>query len=509
MSEGSTGRWVGATWWLVGLWLVARLAYLRWACPYELFGDEANFWEWTRYPALSYYSAGPGMMWLLWPWVKLLGDHEWVVRIPAALSIAATALLLAGLARELTVTEEHPRGDARVGFAAAAACLLMPGFHLWSQIMTYDGPYTALWVAAAWAGWRALERRRIGDWALVGLALGAGLLLKYTAVLLVPGLVGYAWLWRRDRLRPVGLVTATGVMALCALPIIAWNAQHGWHLLTYLGAHINAPHSTGHTDRANPLWMPEFVVAQVLLAGPPLAALMIWGALRAARKRHEDIWTWRGMAFALWCGAPPLVFFLAVTPFAHAQANWALPGLAPPLIPAAWLVVRAWDERPVRRLGWGVAVWGLACAWLVSLPQVTARLPLVGRAVPMERFTGHSRLAREVEGAMEELRRETGREPFIVGSNYDKASLLAFYVRGHPRTYAAASYLGWRQNSYDFWPETDLRDPGLRGRPVVLVGGEEDGWLDGFALEGLRWGPSRGEVYVATGYAGLRQDKTR
>jgi 4-amino-4-deoxy-L-arabinose transferase-like glycosyltransferase len=477
-------RYARVTLWLVLGWLALRVLYLRLWCPYELFGDEANFWEWTRHPALSYYSAGPGMLWLLWPFVRLLGPHEWALRLPAALSTAATALLLAGFARDVV-----GRDGARAGLVAAAACLLMPGYHLWSQIMTYDAPYTALWVAASWVGWRLLGRPGRGGaglWALLGLCLGAGFLLKYATVLLIPALLGFAWLWRRHRapLLPGALVAAL-VFAVCALPVVIWNARHGWHILTYLGAHLNAPGTHSHSGTYNPTWTPEFIGAQVLLAGLPGTALIIWSLVAAARLRRSEPETWRGLAFALWCGATPLLFFLAVTAFTRSQANWALPGFAPLLVPLAWLVVRGWERAAVRHLWWGYVAYGVLLAGLVSLPQVAARLPGVGHLVPTQRFAGHSRLAAQVEGQMRALRAETGHEAFIVGSNYDQASLMAFYVAGHPATYAAASYLGWRKNSYDFWPEADLASPALRGRPAIMLGGEPGKWRAAFRF--ARW----------------------
>jgi hypothetical protein len=290
------------------------------------------------------------------------------------------------------------------------------------------------------------------------------------------------------------------VLALCALPVLIWNAGHGWHLLTYLGAHLNAPGTPSHSGGYNPTWTPEFLGAQVLLAGLPGTALIAWGLVVGARLRRAEPEAWRGLAFATWCGAPPLLFFLAVTAFTRSQANWALPGFAPLLVPAAWLVVRQWDRAAVRRLWWGYVGYGVFCAGLVSLPQVTAKLPGVGHLVPVQRFAGHSRQAAEVETQMRALRAETGREAFIVGSNYDQASLMAFYVQGHPATYAAASYLGWRQNSYDFWPEADLAAPGLRGRPAIMLGGKPEKWRTAFRFS--RWREVRAGMLVGYDYGG-------
>ena len=38
--------------------LLVRVIYLIWLCPWELVEDEAQYWDWSRHFALSYYSKG-------------------------------------------------------------------------------------------------------------------------------------------------------------------------------------------------------------------------------------------------------------------------------------------------------------------------------------------------------------------------------------------------------------------------------------------------------------------
>src|SRR5438876_1125406 len=77
--------------------VLARVVYNVWLSPYELVPDEAQYWDWSRHLASSYYSKGPGIAWLIALATHTLGNAEWAIRVPAALSFAAVTLALAWL----------------------------------------------------------------------------------------------------------------------------------------------------------------------------------------------------------------------------------------------------------------------------------------------------------------------------------------------------------------------------------------------------------------------------
>lgn len=83
------------------------------------------------------------------------------------------------------------------------------------------------------------------------------------------------------------------------------------------------------------------------------------------------------------------------------------------------------------------------------------------------------------------MRAETGEEPVYMAIHYGRASLLAFYLPGRPRVFAAQSLFGGRKTQYDLWPETNLLNDATRaalvGRPGVLMGGEVAMWSELFA----------------------------
>lgn len=540
----------------VGVTLL-RLAYLLWFCPYTLVEDEAHYWEWSRRLEWSYYSKGPGVAWViaastrLFEWLGL-GLSEAAVRTPAALAGGVLLLAVAGLAGAAG-------GGARARFIAAAAVLLAPVFWFGSLLMTIDVPYAACWGLAAWCCWLALRRGSRWAWVGMGAALGAGFLFKYTILLLTPALALYA-LAARDRLRFAprwGAWAGAGLaaFALGLLPVMIWNTQHDWPTVRHLLGHLSLeggdvkvwPEDRGWNY--SPLWTLELIATQFALIGPVLI-VALWAAHRAWRLRRENPEAWTDRLFLILCPLPIFIFYLAVSFIAEPEGNWPLAGHITLLALAGWGAAQAVDEwkarvaqwralptpRPWRgfitrrpdtvpRLAWrcGLIVGVIVAVLSLRADLVAASAPMrlvesiLKRAgavpadrplVPLGRLMGARTMAADADRLMRETSDASGQQAFIVAQQYGRASLLAFYMPGHPTVYCSSSRSDGRRTQYDLWPETSLDDPALVGRPAVLVGGREEEWEPAFAEVRLH-GQLRGETkknrqtFIGLGYRGF------
>ncbi len=493
---------------IVGV-LIVRLVYLRWFCPYTLIEDEAHYWEWSRRLAMSYYTKGPGVAWTIALFTRLFGDTEFGVRFGAPVASAAGSLLVGTLARGVW-------NDGRIAFFAAACFMLAPLFQVLGLTMTIDGPYVACWAAAMCGAWCALGRGRWWGWPVFGVALGLGILYKYTILLCLPGVLAFVILRRRElprgALAPGALLAGAALLVLGVSPIVLWNTQEGWptvhHLLGHLGvAGGDMPVTQGkggwHYD---PRWTLSLVGTQVGMMGPALL-LGVHGAWRAIRRRRESD-TWAGELFLISCSAPILVFYLLVSLVAEPEGNWPMAGYITLLPLGARSVVqemplweaklRAWRALPrprpregfvVRRpetyvqvLWYATVILGVIVALGVPRLDLLAKTPLVGRYIPLHRFMGADRMAANVSRLLDDLRQETGLEPVVMAQHYGRASQMAFYLPGKPVVYCTTSlFADGRPTQYDYWAQTDLRRVrGLEGRPAVVIGATREDWLAGF-----------------------------
>ena len=411
--------------------LVAALTVFRlWFCTsFELVGDEAYYWLWSKHLDMSYFSKGPGVAWTIALGTRLFGDTALGVRFWSVVLGAGTSLGMFWLARTLF--------SARAGFWTVVIGNLTPLFLAGSVLMTIDPLSVFFWIAAALAFWKAKDDG-FEYWALAGLFIGLGMLCKYTNVAEIPSFALFC-LWSpayRRRLREPGFWIMLAVALACLAPPILWNQQRGW---------ITVKHLADRGDLDQPWrFMPgeflEFVGNQIGVLSPIVFAALVVALIcrQDIRDRFPDAWR-----FLLALFVPLLVFYAALSFNGADQANWTAPALASvlPLVAAVWidLVARSPKARYAARAG----------VWL-SVALVFAFHVLVWIRLPMERdclrrIRGSADLARQVADLQ-----QTKAGTFLIAANYQTASLLSFYEPQRPQTFLP--HTREIKNQFAFWP---------------------------------------------------------
>ncbi len=134
---------------------------------------DSGDWVTARLDGIAYLEKSPLKYWMIASAFKILGVHDWVARLPVALS----AVLLCWLAYRIGWWAFSRRAGLYAGLALAT-CV---GLFLFTRIQIPDVAVTATIALAMWAFLRALdpEEVRPGLWsAVMAAAIGTGLLLK-------------------------------------------------------------------------------------------------------------------------------------------------------------------------------------------------------------------------------------------------------------------------------------------------------------------------------------------
>lgn len=289
--------------------------------------DEAQYWDWSRHLQWGYWSKPPGIAALIAASTAMFGDTVLGVKLLSMLLWPLAAAVLAGMAWDMA-------GRAQAGQQAAlwSAALLLgtPAAGILGMAATTDAPLLLMWALCMACTWRALRSNdgpsALPWWALAGVAMGLGLLSKYTMAAL-----GATWAllfllhWRRHGL---GLVLAGTLALVVFAPNLWWNASHGWPTLGHTAEITVAAQTRGGGKLASVL---EFLVGQVLLIGP-IALLTVWWARRSKTQDTAapsmPVNTRPGPAgFALLCSVPLLLVALAQSYNARANMNWTVPAL--------------------------------------------------------------------------------------------------------------------------------------------------------------------------------------
>ncbi|MEX2212771.1 MAG: glycosyltransferase family 39 protein [Phycisphaeraceae bacterium] len=508
---------------------LARIIFIIWLNPFELSGDEAQYWDWSRRLDWSYYSKGPGVAWTIAPFTALFGHHDWAVRLPAVLWAAVATLAMARLTMDVAAARGGTqRQIERAGFFGALAFTFFVGYQFSSVAMTIDGPHMAWWIIACWAAFRAFHawhkgRTGTSAWLALGAAIGIGMLFKYTIAVLIVGIIAFMIVGRRSiRFRLGPALGALGVLLLCMSPVVIWNAQHDWITVKHLIGRMNLPGGDEVITNKNAAgfgfkWALRMLGDQLAILNITVIVFILAVRRRSAATANSGPPSSSGRfpAFTLMvCLALPiLLMYLGISFISKIQANWPLPGYATLLVLVAVVVSETTDRRAglVRwwrawvTLGLAIFLGSLALAPIIRSAPVTAlREANEGIDRAIERLTENSEAAARLQPVIEDLRRRTGKEPMVIAGHYMLTAQMAFYLPGQPVAYSGAAYLGSRESSYDYFEDTRLDNPALLGRPAVLYGGNLALWESKLEFERIDMNSQTHAIYAAVNYRGPR-----
>jgi 4-amino-4-deoxy-L-arabinose transferase-like glycosyltransferase len=444
----SEQRWLLFGYVLTATLLLIRLGYIA-SGTIELSPDEAYQWLWSKHLALSYFSKPPGIAYTQFFGTWLWGDTQFGVRFFSPVIAAILSLvMLRFMAREA---------------GARQACLLLliitsaPLMSVGSILMTIDPLLVLFWTLAIIMGWRAVQPSgTTGQWLLTGLAAGLGFLCKYSAAYLIICWALFFLLWppARIHLKKPGPYLALLIFAVCTLPVIIWNSQHGWITVHHVADNAGMS-STWHPTLR---YFFEFFFVEMLLLNPVFYVGALWAMVAFWKRRRENpLWLY------LFCmGAVVYWGHLAYSLHSRILPNWT----APAVVPMFCLMVIYWDARwrAARRVVKGWLIGGLVSGLIVVVMAHDTGLigkivgqPLPGDADPLRRVRGYEAAAACVEQARAKLAQE-GKPAFIICGHYGVTGEFTFYLpaaraalRTEPLVYCITS--DRPQNQLYFWPE--------------------------------------------------------
>ncbi len=475
--------------------MTAQVVFLTVGCDWDLSGDEAEFWTWSRRLDWSYFARGPLIAWLigLSTWVgRVLNPGSTVdtmpeVRIPAVLLGGLTAWGVFRLSMDVV---GRPR-------AALLAVLLMPAIPVLAiggVLITCDTPLVCCWTWAAVWCFRAWRDDRLMDWVAAGFIVAAGVLAKYS-MLALPASVGlFLLLDRRGRahlIKPGFWVMSVIGVILGLAPIVIWNANHHWVGLGQLADRV------GLSERS--VW--GSIVPLFAFLGGEIAALgIVWwfvgfNALISAGRRvvgaraeteAAAVGERSGLIYLLCLWGVIWSACFVASLLGETEANWMVPGYISLVVLSGVGLERIFLAGGFRPKAIVVAWSG--CVALISLLHHTEwTYPLAARFVPAPtkrwpaplrrfdptcRLRGHDDLARQVDLILAKLRAR-GEDPFVLTTTYALTATMEFQLAGQPETYCLSWNYGMTRdpvNQHDLWrpnPRLDLE--AFRGRTGVLI----------------------------------------
>ena len=277
--------------------------------------DESYTVATSRHPQLSTFDHPPAAWWIAWASSRLLAtESALALRLPFILLFCLTTWLMYRLTSFLF--------DDRSGFWAAATLNLAPVIAWTSGTWVVpDGPLNAALVGGAYAAALAVFGAPPTTalwWLVAGACGGLALLSKFHGVFLFAGVGLFLLTSHRHRrwLRSPWPYLGTVVAATIFLPVIVWNAQHGWVSFAF---QVGRPRPQG----IDLLGLLATLGGQALYLLPWLWLPLLACLGKTFRKGPVDDRHWFFGCLAI---GPIFVFAAVSLGGAHVLPHWAAPG---------------------------------------------------------------------------------------------------------------------------------------------------------------------------------------
>ena len=403
--------------------VIAVMTAIRgtYACLIDLRTDEAYYWTWSKQHVLSFLDHPPAVAWFISFGTAIFGDTNFGVRFAGILAMAISQLLLADIVRRVT----H---DVR----AVVIAILMPEAALYyGLLMAKVAPDVALIPFALALVWALVRLWESGDprwWLAAGAFAGFSLLAKFTAVMLLPAVLGFMLVpdWRRRWLKSPYPWLAALIAIVVFLPVLIWNAEHDWASFRFQLVRATAAHSLSLLTVGDFLGLQFGLVGIIMLPVVLSAAAMT--AWRGYRTR-EPVGILLSTSVLV-----PFLYFLGKSLTIRIGDTWPMffwpIGFAAAAINVTMLSKDGWSARMVRSsLAWTRAaiVSGIAIVVLVSLYYVASPWNFLRAGDPNGSEAGFDALAARVEADMKKVD-----ATWIAATDYRTYAMLHWHLKGVP-----------------------------------------------------------------------------
>lgn len=467
--------------WCISVVVYLTLLKLFYLGVPELIFEEAYYWNYAQHLDIGYLDHPLMVAWIIKAFTFVLGDNEFAVRLGAFLCWFITAHYVFKLTREIL--------NEASAYWALVLVAVLPAYFSFGWFMSPDAPLTACWAAAIYYFHQVIVKDSTKAWYGVGIALGLGMISKYTIALLGGAMLLFLvidkdsrkWLLRRE--------PYLALLIACILfsPVIIWNMQHAWASFTF--------QSEGRVSSGNHFSLPRFI-SNVLIFITPIGVMSLIAVIKYKKTIIACLQATIGAVnnlnrsyFVLaWLTLFPIIVFASLSVFRASKLNWTGPcwlGLIPflALLISQNTISQKVDTNSPKLLAWSAHAWPTTVVILMLL--YGAGLHYLSLGLPLTKYPqnthlmGYAGFGAEIESIVTQLEKERNENILVVAMDRNKiASGIAFYrtkaktkEADKPAFETASGHLfGVGALMYEFWFPTEQQN----GKTMLLVGEKLD-----------------------------------
>jgi len=226
---------------------------------FDLFGDEAQYWLWSKDLDYGYYSKPPLLAWTIAVFSFFLGSDFFALKMIPVFLYCPVVLVVFIITKKLYE-------DRFFAFIVSITFFLAPAVSLSSFLISTDILLLFFWSLSLMMVLFIKDSPKIINFTLLGIFLGLAFMAKYAAIYFIISLILLCF---EKSMRSVFLKNKISfiycffVILIIIAPNLVWNYNNGW--LTFVHTQDNASlHKVGLN-----IWGGlEFVISQILMIGP-------------------------------------------------------------------------------------------------------------------------------------------------------------------------------------------------------------------------------------------------
>lgn len=398
-------------------WLIIHLIQ---AYGTELFDDEAYYWVYSKFPAWGYFDHPPVIALLIKGGFAVF-HNELGVRLFSIILTTASIYLV-----ETLIEREN-------ALLFYAICASMAIAQLGGMMAVPDTPLM-FFVALFFCQYRRFtDHTTIWNTLLLGGCMALMLYTKYHAILIIV----FTILSNIKLLGKYHIYIASLAGLVLFIPHIHWQYLNDFPSVQF---HLFERNSAGYELKHTI----EYIIGQVLLAGPITGLLLILAALKynpVSISERALKYTFVGI----------YVFFLVSTLKGRAEANWTIPSFI-------GMMVLSHQYLLTSKKWTGILYKSVPITLLVVLASRIIMLTDLPPAwwIVKDEFHGNKIFAKSI-------RSKARRLPVVFIDSYQKPSKYWYYSGD---TSMALNTPNYRRNNFNFWNIEDARI----GKPAFVVG---------------------------------------
>jgi hypothetical protein len=399
----------------------------------ELFDDEAYYWVYSKFPAWGYFDHPPAIAILIKAGYAIFQNEFGVRLLTIILSILSLLII------ENLTAKKNP-------FLFYTVCGSLAIAQIGGMIAVPDAPLIFFIALFFLMYKRFVQDMSATNTLLTGITIALMFYTKYHSILIVV----FTGLSNLRLLKHWQTYAACSVAFLLFLPHLYWQHINGYPSLQFHLFERNAA-------EYSPWYIVEFIIGQLLLAGPLMGWLLIIAAVLYKPSSHLE----RALRYTF---IGVYLFFLISSFRGKAEANWTIPGFIGLIILSHQYLTTHFKLRKI----------------LYAALPATLTLVIIGRIIMMTDLPPAWWILKdefhENKNFVHQVHSRAKKYPVVFIDTYQKPSKYWFYSGD---TGLALNTITYRRNNYNFWPIEE----NYIGRAAYVFGQYDHYFFnDGFVL---------------------------